>query len=140
MYLIIKQLHILTITKEKSYIHSSFYIILWFLFNIHDRVKNIFKQILLDMHNIQSILKDISLIIRKFLRNSFFYPITSHTMIIHHTILHLIVLTVHHPFQFYPSKSPFYFFCIDDNLARILGGEKKNFTTIREGEGFIVFI
>jgi hypothetical protein len=110
MYLIIKQLHILTITQEKSYIHSSFYIILWFFFNIHDRVKNIFKHILLDMHNIRSIVKDISLIIRKFLRNSFFYPITSHTMIIHHTILHLIVLTVHHPFQFYFSKSHFFLY------------------------------
>jgi len=110
MYLIIKQLHILTITQKKSYIHSSFYIILWFFFNIHDRVKNIFKHILLDMHNIRSIVKDISLIIRKFLRNSFFYPITSHTMIIHHTILHLIVLTVHHPFQFYFSKSHFFLY------------------------------
>jgi len=112
MYLIIKQLHILTITHEKIYIHSSFYIILWFFFNIHDRVKNIFKHILFYMHNIRSIVKDISLIIRKFLRNSFFYPITSHTMIIHHTILHLIVLTVHHLFQLYLSKSPFYFFFV----------------------------
>ena len=48
----------------KKYIHSSFYIIISFFFDIYDRVKNIFKHIILDILNIHIMVKDINLSLR----------------------------------------------------------------------------
>jgi len=75
-YPIIKQLYVVIVLKQ-SYIDSSIYIVLFFY--IYDHVKNIFKHILLDMHDIQIITDEISLPIRKLLKNTLFYPIIVHT-------------------------------------------------------------
>lgn len=82
--------------------------VLSFLYHFHDHVKNIVKHILLDIHDIQIITNNIS--------------------------LHQTVLTMQHPFQFYLLRSHLCCFCIDDNLARTFGGNKKRFTTIQSGK------
>jgi len=127
----------------KKNIHSSFYVIICFSFDVHDRIKNIFKHILLDVHNIQIMMKDISLPLRNlpkilFLPNyvphqnqkTFTYRIEnqiqcSYITILHHRILHPTILMVQLPFQLYFSRSHFYFFCIDDDIARTSDGKQK---------------
>jgi len=78
MYPIIKQLYILMIIKQ-NYIYSSFYVIFCFPFNIHYCVKIFSKHILLNMHDIQIMAKDISLPIRKLQKTTLFYLIMDHT-------------------------------------------------------------
>jgi len=59
MYPIIKKLYILMVTKQ-SYIYSSFYVVFLFSLFLQYCVKNVFKHIFLNMHEIQIIMEDIS--------------------------------------------------------------------------------
>jgi len=66
------------VTKQK-YIHYSLHVVLCLPFYIYNYVKNIFKHALFNMHDIIIMTEEISLPIRKLLKNTLLYPIVGHT-------------------------------------------------------------
>jgi len=64
---------------KQSYIYYSFHVVLYFLFYIHHRIKNVFKHVLFNMHDIKIMAEEISLLIRKLSKNTLFYQIMGHT-------------------------------------------------------------
>jgi len=96
------------------------------------------------MYDIQIMMDDINLPIKKLLKNTLLYLIMGHIKIkktstyqienqiqysypirLHHVIIHLIVLVMQHPFQLDLSRSPLRCFYINDNLTRTSCGIKK---------------
>lgn len=75
---IINKLHI-PLTIILSQIHSSFHIVFYFPFHIYNRVRNVVKHIILNMYDIQITPDNISLIIKKLLKNTLFYLNVGHT-------------------------------------------------------------
>ena len=61
------------------YNYYSLYIVICLSFHVHNRVKNIFKHVLFNVHDIKIMTKEISLPIRKLSKNTLLYPIMVHT-------------------------------------------------------------
>ena len=59
--------------------NSSLLVIIYLPFHMHYHVKNIFKHVFFDMHDIQILAKKISFLIRKLSKNNSLYPIVGNT-------------------------------------------------------------
>jgi hypothetical protein len=111
-----------------------------FLFHIHNRVKNISKHAIFNVHDIKVMSKKISTLIRKLPENTSLYLImgqiktikllftglkTNHNSTPRRTILNLMIVAVQHPFKIWQQRSQFYSFCTCDPLARTTDYNKK---------------
>jgi hypothetical protein len=130
------------VTKQ-SYIYYSFHVVLYFLFYIHHRIKNVFKHVLFNMHDIKIMAEEISLLIRKLSKNTLFYQIMGHTktrklLLARLKIKHIIIIlrlsynssldatSNAITFSTLPTNKSFFFsFCTYNQLAKTTGGNKK---------------
>jgi hypothetical protein len=88
------------VTKQR-YIRSSLHILLCLSFHVYNRVKNVFKHVLFNVHDIKVIVEKISLLIRKLPENTLFYPIMGHAktrklMLTELKTKHNIIVLRHH--------------------------------------------
>ena len=105
----INQLHIFTVTKKRSYIHSSIDVVLCLSLHVHNRVENVLKRVLFYVHNIKVMMEEIGLPIRKLSLNTSLYPIVGQTktrkfLLTRMKIKYNVTILWYHVIQFFTWK------------------------------------